>query len=320
MKKLLLFISINIIITLMFIQNLNAQSIEDLNVGISVSPAIVDLKEGESYTLNIFNKTTTEYSFVIEPALFTFDERGEKIVPFTDEQFLNNIDLSSYISVETSTGTLGPNGIANIKINYVKKFPDYLSGVWIKESRPDLPGVGIGNNIASVVLDYSLNAEEVGNILTDLDINSTLSVSGLNFGKTFKITSIVNSDLNKILKANGEISISDNSTKISNISLTQKLPSNIYPNESVEVESQFQDSRNFLKRFGKVTIEQRLTINGEIYSVTKEVLVIPFELMGVVLVMILILFIAYKVIKKRKGGKVSFKKEMVRKRVGYNNS
>lgn len=300
MKKIFHILTILIIIISSAFTDIKAQEVAG---GISIYPATVEIVEGESYVLTIRNDSDKQVDISVKPALFELDNenRTMKLLDQFNEIDIEELDLTQNITISETSFKINKEEEYEITIDYIKKLSDdtYL-GVLISETKNGQTVIGVSSQIASVILDYDLTPEVLGQISNIVDISSDLFLVKLNLGNSMPISSTIRNGSTKLVEPAGEVVVSQGTTRLDSISLTQKFPNYIFPSEEVSIDSEFTDERPFWERVGFTTYTQVVKVNNKEISVSKDVLNLPWQILFLAVLGILILFILTRIRKRIK--------------------
>lgn len=111
-----------LIIFSLFFSTINFSGIkaQDFPGGISIVPANTSIEVGQSYTVTFSNSTNDTFIGVVTPSVFKL-EGGSSVKPLSDSEIqILGIDLTEYISFDSSELSLGGSQSTEISVTYQK--------------------------------------------------------------------------------------------------------------------------------------------------------------------------------------------------------
>lgn len=285
----ILFFILLVVLNFSVSEKINAQEDVDNKGDITLSPAFIELEAGGSYELYIGNHSDQEITFAITPSLFGIDSEERRII-IIEEGSINeiNLRLTNYIDVDRDEVTIQPGGEAVVNVRYLSGFEDYILGVIVTEQGSE-EEIALNMRLASVIVNYTMTEGLLPSIDSTIKPRPEIGIGQLNLGDTVNIESTIYNQTGLLLKSSGEVRVHDGNSQLATLPLTQDLPSNIYPQEEAKVESVFVDNRPFYERLGKTKVTQEIKVNGQLVTVEKEVINIPWQFLPIIIVLLLVL-------------------------------
>ena len=268
--------------------------------GVILSPLFSEISVGQSYTLSITNYSESTQNVKILPSIFTIDSSNSKIVPLDQSSWpVNEEDLiNEYIEISEPEISLENGSKRQVRIRYKKELDKYHLGVIAGFSSGGDQGVGVNKQLASVIIDPIFTENDLREIHTRIAITPRYKILGVGLGNKFDIESAINNNSGKIIKASGNIQIENSNQRIGNISLTQKLPKSIYPENGFQAKFEFEDKRPFYKRAGKFNSRQNIKIGDKTIEAESGTFVLPFEFIAIFgLISLIVILISLYLIK-----------------------
>jgi hypothetical protein len=300
MRRLAFFILLIISSLVIFRNKTEAQSPKSSEIqGLLVSPGIIELQAPDQYHLHIENNTSKQIKLTIEPQLFKIDSDNEKIIPVSKETVPHrSTNFGEYIKIKTSEITLNPREKTDISIKYLKKSPDYLLGVSVKQKLNDREAqIGATGQIASIIKN-KLSSEDIGNIGNLLELVYIPRIADINISNHFTIFSGVTNNSTNLIKPTGEIFVErvneESTTRIDHINLTSQINKTIYPSNDLSLKTEYTDSRPFWERIGRISYRQVITIDGKSIIQQKDVFTIPWEILAIILMFLILIGVVFK--------------------------
>lgn len=292
-----------IIITFLFVvafltSKVTAQSLE--SDAVTVRPAIINALPNQSYDLTIKNNSDELKLYKAIPSAFSVVPNERRVIPVYE----TGINFSDYLVIEPTEFELNPKQTKVIKAQFIKSEPNYILGVTFAESTISSKEIGTTMQLASLFLDRSITDEDLLKIKSDLEVKPKFSLGSISLGKNYNISSKVVNESKLFLEGGGEVRVLSENSRLESLSLTQNFPPNIYPTETIFLETKFEDRRNILDRIGLIKFEQKIFVNDKEIVVQKQVLSLPFELITLFIILILIVILIFTIYKNINSQKV----------------
>lgn len=276
---------------------LNATSLDD--DAVTVRPAIVDAYPNQTYELTIKNNSSEIKNFKAIASAFAVNKNERRVAPVTD----SNLKFDDYLLIDSAEFTLPAKESKAIKVQFLKSDDTYILGVTFSEAASSSSEIGTSMQLASLFLDRNITDENFLKIKSDLDVKPKLSFGSISFGKNYTISSKVINESPVFLAGSGEVRVLAAETRLDSLSLTQDLPSNIYPSETIVIDSKFEDKRTILERLGLLKFEQKINVNNREIVLERQVISIPFEIVALALTILLISALTYTIYRNIKSEK-----------------
>ena len=302
MKRLL-----NVTIFFIFIFTILPSSVwaQDLESDtITVRPAIVDAFPNQTYELTIKNNSDEIKNFKVLPSAFTVLKDERRVIPVDDPL----INFDEFLSIETTQLILNSKESETIKVQFIKSHENYILGTTFAESVSSNPEIGTTMQLASLFLDRNITDEYMLKITSDLDVNPKFSLGSISFSKKYDLSSTVVNETPLFLASSGEVRILSDATRLDSLSLTQDFPPNIYPAETISIETKFEDKRSVLGRVGLIKFEQKIYVNNREIVVKRQVVSLPFEIVALALILLLTSIMTYTIYRNIKAEKNKIKR------------
>lgn len=296
-----------------FPNKLWAQDLE--SDSITVRPAIIDAFPNQTYELTIKNNSDEVKNFRAIPSAFTVLKEERRVIPVDNPE----INFDEYLSIETAQLILNSKESENVKVQFIKSHENYILGVTFAESVSSNPEIGTTMQLASLFLDRNITDEYMLQITSDLNVRPKFSLGSISFGKSYNLSSTVVNETPLFLAGSGEVRVLSEETRLDSLSLTQDFPPNIYPAETVSVETKFEDKRSVLGRIGLIKFEQKVYINNREILVEKQVISIPFEIVALALTILLTSALIYTIYRNIKSEKTKAQIRRPKRRVKSRN-
>ncbi len=276
-----LFTSLVILLLLITqVYRVNAQE----NQGFSITPAIIEINPGKEYVLKIDNLDVNSQVFQLSPVLLEADQatRQVKVVDSLDT------DINNYIKLEKDIVEIPPNSSATVKVNYLSELKNFMLGVSVSSVSNISDTVGVNYRLISVIVDYSVNESTAISFLKDLEIKPRIKVSRVSFSNKYNVITEIKNESTKVQKIFGELQVREGSTRLDTINYNSFLPEYVYPEESVNIKTQFEDNRSLFSRLGKTTFVSMAIIDGKEIYLSESILVIPWQVLLIIFLPLII--------------------------------
>ncbi len=294
MKKIYTIITF-LFLTSFWIVNVNAQ---EENETIIVTPAVSYINPGEDITFRIVNNTSNTFKFEITPIYFDLDLEERILVKSSEEVPANTFRISN-LEGEILAGESFVQTIA-----YVGNSTTLIPGILVKPSDESSDQFGIRGEIASVIIDLSLSEADKESIETKFELKPESTFLGLSIGKKYSLSSFIQNNSNKIIKAEGEIHVTTGDKYLSTYPQSDQLIDSLYPSDQKEFNEDFVDSRPWYRRIGRITFTQEYKINGNEIKIEHTIISLPVELfisVGAIIILVAsIFFIVRPLVNKNK--------------------
>lgn len=268
--------------------------------GIEISPSVIDIENGKSYSLVIKNKTNNTQSIKLNQQSFTIERPSKPLSPEENAAVIGN-DI--FLIYSQNDFEIEADKEVSVDVKVEKFLKDYILGTTIEIASIEDGEVSIKNALTSIVLPRTKKILEQDKSVVDTDISLKVnSILGISFSKKIEVESIIQNNSSLFLKPTGDIKVYEGKKRVGNISITPQVKGYIYPKESLSINTEYKDSRNLFNRIGKIDFVQVVNIDGVNFEVSGNIFIMPFEIIiGAVIIFLIITLVLIKSRRSNKG-------------------
>lgn len=254
---------------------------EDEGEQITISPPVADIQIDESYTLLIENNYEKSITLSLEPALFQLDTIEQSF------EFIESSD-TNYLVLSKSQVTIAADSTAGVTVSFtVETPPNTVPGIIIRQSTESQEGVSTTFQAASLVYSSVLGESTIEEISTGIQLVPRFRLFNIAFGTDIRTFSFIENRSDKIITPeSASIELSSDNEFIEAESITQNLPSSIWPSDSFERDETITlDISFWLPK--KVDATQTTVVNGVEFTDGTTLWIIPLWYLFVLIALVL---------------------------------